>query len=288
MVSNRPFFAIDWSQVRPEVATMLGNREARIFNGVARRLDGSYRILQHMPFREVSLEMGSDLVTAAQSAASVPAALASVQTIVMMSTAVTVGAIVLSTEYLATRLTAIDQAIGALRREARDEQLLGWLDRSVSYVGALRALREVTSSRALLNENGDMVLQLLADLLVKRNHVVTFLEELSELQGRFTPITSETASAFLESMTTLLPKGVFLESRTAYCLERFRLGDNTREHGCAQYCGLLDRYRASTKELARLVVRGEAGCNTGIQTRVRSVRRMMALEENRLLLAHST
>jgi hypothetical protein len=66
---------------------------------------------------------------------------------------------------------------------------------------------------------------------------VTLLEQLIDLQPRLGEHTGAVAGQFLVSMTDLLPKAVFVESRAAYRHERFHCGTASGRMGSVSTMG---------------------------------------------------
>ena len=262
-------------------------------NGVARAPSDGHKILQHMPFRQVGIRGFDDLSGTAQRLQippSLPPGLdsAALQGVVALSTAVTVGAVVLCTAYLASKLKDLENRIERLQAELHGQNLLFYAARASAYFGAVEATREIVAHPLLVKENPDLVGQSISRLAGQRHEIMAFLNHLFRLFGQLTPDHQALALDFFHATLDFFPKAVFVESQAAYKLERFHLGDQIRLSAVAGYESCLADYRAwANSELKKVC--GGTGGHSGrlLGDRLAEARRILSSEENRLLLSHS-
>ncbi|MCF7674040.1 MAG: hypothetical protein K9N23_04940 [Akkermansiaceae bacterium] len=291
--SASQLFAIDWSQVSPAVCEALFSGKAGIINGVARARTDGYKILQHMPFRPVSIDGLNDLSSAARGVQNFPAVLsgiapASLQCAMALSTAVTVGTVVLCTAYLAEKLRELDGKIDRLHAEIRNQNLIYYAARASAYFGAVEAVREIIAQPLLVEENPDLVTQAISRLAGQRHETLAFLNHQYRTFHQLTPEHLEVGMDFFHATLDFLPKAVFVESQAAYKLDRFQLGDQIRRSGRIGYQSCADSYRAWGNSELRKTISG-VGSHSGrlLGERLTDAKRILNSEENKLLLDHS-
>jgi len=286
-------FAIDWSKVKRPVTEALMRGTARIMNGVARAPSNGHKILQHMPFRPVGINGFDDLSGAAQRL-QVPPHLppgfdtAALQGAIGLSTAVTVGAVVLCTAYLASKLEDLENRIEKLQAELQGQNLLFYAARASAYFGAVEASREIIAHPLLVKENPDLVAQAISRLAGQRHETLAFLNHLFHLSAQLPPDHQALALDFFHATLDFFPKAVFIESQAAYKLNRFHLGDQIRLSARAGYESCIAGYRMwANSELKKVC--GGSGSQSGrlLGDRLDGARRILSSEENRLLLDHS-
>jgi len=286
-------FAIDWSKVKRPVSRALLSGKARIINGVARAPSDDHKILQHMPFRPVAIN-GFDDVSGAAQRLQVPPSLppgfdsASLQSALALSTAVTVGAVVLCTAYLASKLRELEDKIERLQAELQSQNLLFYAARASAYFGAVEAVREIIAHPSLVKENPDLVAQSISRLAGQRHETLAFLNHLFRLFVQLTPSHQALALDFFHATLDFFPKAVFVESQAAYKLDRFYLGDQIRQSAQIDYMNCLSEYRTWANSELKKVIEG-AGGQSGrlLGERITEAKRILGSQESRLLLEHS-
>ena len=252
MITNE-IFTIDWNEVPAEIVEALNSGRAGIFNGVARSTE-NYAIMKHMPFKPVQMDSIRDLAQVAQQGQALAGA---VQMTVAISTAVTVGAVVLCTAYLASKLRELDSKIQRLDARLHGQNLIFYAEKAATYFAAVEATRELISTAELVEENRDLVGQSLSRLSGQRHETMAFLGNLCHLFDHLPDEDRGMALDFFHASLDFVPKAVLVESQAAYRLERFRLGDHVRKSAQRSYEECLSEYRSWGNGLLNKLTRGE-------------------------------
>ena len=281
-------FAIDWSQVPQHVADALHSGKALIMNGVA-RTSGTFEVIKHMPFRPVSLDNFTDLPASARQLQNlgslVRGSTTAIQTALALSTALTIGAVVVSTAYLASKLRDIEAKIERLQGELRGQNLLFYASKASSYFAAVEATRELIASPELVLENRDLAAHALSRLAAQRHETFAFLGNLFRVFEQLSPTHQALALDFFHATLDFVPKAVFVEVQAAYKLERFRLGTHTLASGRTAYDGCLVEYRTWANARFKSIISGKGTeADRLVAERMDDARRVLGSEENRLLL----
>lgn len=284
-------FAIDWSKVPKAVADALHSGKALIMNGVARDAR-SFEVLKHMPFRPVSLDNFNDLSGAAKQLQNlgplVKNATAVIQTTIALSTALTIGTVVVATAYLAHKLRELEAKIERLEGELRGQNLLFYASKTSAYFGAVEATRELIASPELIAENGDLAAHALSRLAAQRHESFAFLGNLFRSFEEFSPDHQALALDFFHATLDFVPKAVFVEVQVAYKLERFRLGVHTLGSARSAYEGCLCEYKIWANARIKSIMEGKGRkADHIVAERLNDAKRLLGSEENRLLLNFS-
>jgi hypothetical protein len=278
-------FILDESLVRPEVIEKLNNGTARIVNGVAREFPNRSSILQHMPFREISVKESSDLL---QSAKLIQQSQAMTMAAISVSTVAIMGAVIVATAYLSKKIDKLQDAIDDLQKEIGDQNLLFYAEKISFYFGSIESLRELIKDKDVVEENKDIIINSLSYLLISRSQLLSFIDNLIYLSDSFSDKHKEMVIEFINLTLELIPKGVFIESQAAYKLDRFVLGDNIRETSGKKYFEILGKYKNWTNEKHKELVRGNSNSATNVlRDKVESIKKVINSEENKLLLTVS-
>jgi len=281
-------YAIDWGQVPKDVFDALQSGDAVIMNGVARNVR-TLELLKHMPFRPVNLDGFSDLPGAARQLQNlgtlVQSSTAAIQTALALSTALTIGTVVVATAYLASKLRDLEAKIGRLEGELRGQNILFYASKASAYFGAVEATRELIASKELVAENGDLAAYALSRLAAQRHEAFAFLGNLFRSFEELSAAHQALALDFFHATLDFVPKAVFVEVQAAYKLERFRLGMHTLNSARAAYDGCLAEYKTWANTRLKSIVAGKgSGAAHLVAERLQDAKRLLDSEENRLLL----
>lgn len=287
-MSTPRLYAIDWNLVPPHVADALHSEKAKIMNGVARDV-GTLEVLKHMPFRPVELENFSDLSSKAgqvQSLGSlVQGSTAAIQAALAVSTALTIGSVVVATAYLAHKLRELERKIERLEGELRGQNVLFYASKASIYFGAVEATRELIASPEIVAENGDLAAQALSRLSAQRHEAFAFLGNLYRSFEELTPAHQALALDFFHATLDFVPKAVFIEVQAAYKLERFRLGIHIQNTAKSTYNTCVADYRMWANHQIKNVIAATAlGSAQVLKERLKDAKHLIDSEENRLLL----
>lgn len=284
-------FAIDWSQVPTHVADALFSGDALIMNGVARKA-GTMRTLKHMPFRPVPFDPAqftTDLSGPAGQLQNLGSlgqiSTTAIQTALALSTALTIGTVVVSTAFLAKKLRDLEVKIERLEGEVRGQNLLFYASKASTYFAAVEATRELIANPELIAENGDLAVHALSRLAAQRHETFAFLGNLFRSFEELSAAHQALALDFFHATLDFVPKAVFVEVQAAYKLERFRLGVHTLNSARTTYDGCLAEYREWANAQIKSIKKGEpTGAAPIVQERLQDAKRLLESEENRLLL----
>jgi hypothetical protein len=278
-------FVIDWGKVRPETMQLLESGYGRVINGVTRDLSQNYQIVQHMPFKQVTLPQSSDLLEIAKNAQSAQQAIGG---LIAASSVAIMGTVIISTAYLSHKLDNIQKKIDVLQKELHSQNLVYYSDRITTYFGTVEATREIISNEIVTKENPDLVILKISELSNMRNQLLSFLDNLVTVSDYFTTDHKSIAIDFINMTFDLIPKGVFIETQAAYKIERFYLGDNIRNSAREKYNNSIQSYRDWANSKYRSILKGgnDAGALV-FDNKIKEIRELISSEENKFLLEHS-
>lgn len=277
-------YTIYWPAVRLDTVEMINKGSARILNGVARNSQ-NFEIIQHMPFREVSVTESSNLL---QSAKLLQQAQAATMTAISISTVAIMGAVIIATAYLSNKIDKLQEKIENIQKEIGDQNLLFYAEKVSFYFGSIESLRQLIYNKYVIEENKDIIINALSNLLISRSQLISFVDNLIYLSDSFSNKHKEMVIEFINLTLELIPKGVFIESQAAYKLERFYLGDNIRQTSEKKYFEIMDKYKRWTNEKHKELIKGADNSSTkALMSKLDSIKSVINSEENKLLLSVS-
>jgi len=278
-------FILDESLIKPEVIQKLSQGTAQILNGVAREFPNRSLILQHMPFKEISVNESSNLL---QSAKFIQQAQAATMTAISISTVAIMGAVIIATAYLSNKIDKLQENIESLQKEIGDQNLIFYAEKVSFYFGSIESLRQLIYDKNVIEENKDVIINALSNLLISRSQLLSFVDNLIYLSDSFSDKHKEMVIEFINLTLELIPKGVFIESQAAYKLERFYLGDNIRQSSEKKYFEITDKYKKWTNEKYKELIKGINDSGTkALILKIDSIKNVINSEENKLLLSVS-
>lgn len=278
-------YVLDWERVKPEIIDLLESGDARVINGVARNVSDKFQIIQHMPFKQVSLPQGSTLLDIAKTIQSTQTTMSSM---IAMSSVVTMGSVMLSTAYLSLKLDNIQKAIDALQQELHGQNIVYYMEIITNYFGAVEATRELICNNNIVIENPDLIIIKIAELSTIRNQLISFLDSLITLSDIFTISHKSMVIDFINMIFYLIPKGIFIESQAAYRIERFYLGTSIRESAQIKYNNSIDHYRDWINSKYQSILKGDIDSNAKVfQNKFDEIKSLIESEENKILLENS-
>lgn len=278
-------YTIDWHKVAPETIIKLESGEARIINGVARNVNDKFQIIQHMPFTKVALKENSNLTDIART---IQSSTTTINSMIALSSVAIMGAVIISTAYLSSKLDKIQKKIDLIQQEIRGQNIIYYTDRITKYFGSVEATRELLINRNVVIENEDLIILKISELSNIRNQLISFLDNLITLSDNFTSDHKSMAIDFVNMTLDLIPKGIFIESQAAYKAERFYLGDSIRESGKIKYDATIQNYRNWANSKFNSIVRGVIDDNTKVlQKKLNDIKPLITSSENKILLENS-
>lgn len=282
MSAYERIYSIDWTNVTSETFDKLNNQSAQIINGVARD-SNTKSIIQHMPFKEINAENVDQLLPTAKSLQNVQ--LATTATIAA-STAVIMGAIILSTAYLSKKINSLNQKIDQVYRAIQEQNKLFYINKISEYFGSIKTLRFYISSEAIVNENKDLIKFAIVDAATKRNQLMSFLENLIYLVDSFDKDHKSFALDFINNTIDILPKGVFVESQAAFKTDKIILGEYILEDSYDNYITITNNYKNYINQTfkEKILPGLDVQSFKALEPKIDETRQVIYSEENKILL----
>ena len=289
MTSGNVFYKVLWEQVPSEFIEGLNTGKYARYNGVLRNASGSREIVKHLPLEPVTLsDSALDAGSLLEVSRGVQAAQAAITYTIAISTAAIMGAIVVSTAYLAKKIDKLQLAINKMQKEIQDQNMIYYTEKISDYFGAVESLREMIATGELVAENKDLILMKISSLGTQRCQMFSFMNSLLYMSDGFTPSSKAMALDFLNMSMMLFPKGICIESQAAYKIERFHCGDAIRIGGHEKYRQLADSYKNWGNEKVRSIYRGSVSSGEqALMGKFEDIKTVLNSEENTLLLEHS-
>ena len=153
------------------------NGQAVIRDGVAywQKGSGYNGIIQHLPFKEIDVKSMEHVKEIAQLTASTAAVSAAI------STGVILAALVVQTKYLANKLDSIQETVDQISKDIDSQNIIYYMDKISEYIGGVEVARTLLSNRDIANEIKEVSYPLLVDLATKRNHNLSFIDNILNL-----------------------------------------------------------------------------------------------------------
>lgn len=272
----------------PEVISGIESGEYQIFNGILRRSD-NFEIVKHIPLEPIDIidpKKIDDLLEMAKHTQKLQIATTG---LVAISTVAIMGTVVVATAYLGKKIDALQSQIAKVQQELQDQNILFYAEKVSRYFGQIEALREICSDQLAIKENNDYVVSLLAQSVSERNQLLAFMTTILHTIDRFSIEHKATAIDFITSSLFVLPKGTFIESQSAYKIERFSLGNNYRKAMTEKYNIILDTYKKWANNNYKRIVSGEYNqqLSNMLYPKLEDIKQLVYSEENHLILEYS-
>lgn len=275
-------WVIDEAALSRDLVDALAQGKAVIHDGVAYWAKGSGQsgIIQHLPFKETMAKSAEEAIKAAQMTTVMAAA---------ASTCIILGALIIQTKYLAAKLDRIQDAVDEISRDLHAQNIIYYMDKVTDYIGGIEVARTLLSDRELAHEIKDIACPLLASAAAKRNHALSFIDNVLNLARSTGELTSkhyELVVNFAHMMLEIIPLGMHTEYLLASRIGKPRLAEQILLDGAKRYDGAMQLYKSFLNEQHRKLVRGSLGDKAEIFHRIEHrAEQMIRSEENRLLLS---
>lgn len=276
-------------ELSKEIWDKINNNEFKIVDGVVRTVKGN-SIKKHIPHELVKIPDNEDLQAVSQQilAHVDKAQMAMIGTTALATTAI-IGAIIVSTIYLSKKIDKLQAKVDKILKELHDQNFIHYFEKVVYFFGEIESLREIISNREVLLENKDLVLMKLNEISTSRNQHLLFVDniifQIENKSPKHQDLLLDTINTFLE----IMPKAAFVESQAAYKIDRFLLGDNTRQSFLNSYDRVLNKYRSWCNDIVRLdrFNPTRTSLTEKILDKDDAIRSLINSTENRLLLENS-
>lgn len=204
------------------------------------------------------------------------------------STTIILAAIIVQTRYLASKLDKIQVTIDLISQDIHSQNILFYMDKISDYFGAVEAARSWLFDRDLADEIRDVAIPLLAELVSKRNQLLSFIDNILDLAK--TPALSarhfDLIVNFVRMMLDLIPKGIHVEYLLSARIGKIGLAEQILWDGGERHKTALDVYRDFLNNLHRDFVMGVIGDRVETyQVIEHQAEALFASEENQLLLS---
>lgn len=274
-------WVLDEAAFSKKLIDALAAGKAVIHDGVAYYAEGSGMtgIIQHLPFKETVFTSAEEALKAAQMTTIMAAA---------ASTCVILGALIIQTKYLAAKLDKIQHTVDEIAKELHGQNIIYYMDKVTDYIGNIEVARTLLKDRNLVSEIKDIAHPLLASAAAKRNHTLSFVDNILALAQNSNELTNkhyELVVNFAHMMLEIMPLGIHTEYLLAARLGKPMLAQLVLEDGADRYQGAMQQYKGFLNAQHRERVRGNIGDKGATLQRIEDkARRLIQSQENKLLL----
>lgn len=275
-------WVIDESNLSKTLLDALSQGKAAIHDGVAYWAEGSGKtgIIQHIPFKETMLRSAEEAIKAAQMTTIMAAA---------ASTCIILGALIVQTKYLSEKLNKIQVTVDEIAKEIHSQNIIYYTDKITDYIGGVEVARTLLRDRNLAHEIREVAFPLLATSAAKRNHALSFVDNVLNLARNSDDLTNkhyELIVNFAHMMLEIIPLGMHTEYLLASRIGKPQLAEQILLDGAERYQNAMDVYKDFLNEQHRSLVRGSIGNKAEIFHRIeKKAENLIRSDENNLLLS---
>ena len=122
------------------------------------------------------------------------------------------------------------------------------MDKTTDYIGGIEVARTLLSDRGLADEIKEVAYPLLASVAAKRNHALSFIDNILNLARSTNELTNkhyELVINFAHMMMEIMPLGMHTEYLLASRVGKPRLAEQILLDGAKRYESAMNRTRAS-------------------------------------------
>ncbi|MBF8659613.1 hypothetical protein [Pseudomonas putida] len=274
-------WVLDEAAFSKKLIDALAAGKAVIHDGVAYYAEGSGMtgIIQHLPFKETVFTSAEEALKAAQMTTIMATA---------ASTCVILGALIIQTKYLAAKLDKIQHTVDEIAKELHGQNIIYYMDKVTDYIGNIEVARTLLKDRNLVSEIKDIAHPLLASAAAKRNHTLSFVDNILALAQNSNELTNkhyELVVNFAHMMLEIMPLGIHTEYLLAARIGKPMLAQLVLEDGADRYQGAMQQYKGFLNAQHRERVRGNIGDKGATLQRIEDkARQLIQSQENKLLL----
>lgn len=275
-------WVIDESKLSKALLEALSQGKAVIHDGVAYWAEGSGKtgIIQHIPFKETMLKSAEEAIKAAQMTTVIATA---------ASTCIILGALIIQTKYLAEKLDKIQLTVDEIAKELHSQNIVYYMDKITDYIGGVEVARTLLRDRSLAHEIKEIAFPLLATSAAKRNHALSFIDNVLNLVRNSDDLTNkhyELIINFAHMMLEITPLGMHTEYLLASRVGKPQLAEQILLDGAERYQNAINVYKGFLNEQHRDLIRGSIGNKAEIFHRIeKKAENLINSDENRLLLS---
>ena len=275
-------WVIDEAALSDKLREALASGKAVIHDGVAYWAEGSGKtgIIQHLPFKETAIKSAEEAIMAAQMTTVIATA---------ASTCIILGALIIQTKYLAAKLDRIQSTVDEIARDLHAQNIVYYMDKITDYIGGIEVARTLLKDRSLVGEIREIAYPLLASAAAKRNHALSFIDNILNLARNTNELTNkhyELVINFAHMMMELMPLGIHTEYLLASRVGKPRLAEQILLDGTQRYDAAMNQYKGFLNEQHRALIRGSIGDKADIFHRIEhKAEQLIGSQESRLLLS---
>lgn len=275
-------WVIDESKLSKMLLDALSQGKAVIHDGVAYWAEGSGKtgIIQHIPFKETVLQSAEEAIKAAQMTTVMAAA---------ASTCIILGALIVQTKYLAAKIDKIQVTVDEIAKEIHSQNIIYYMDKITDYIGGVEVARTLLRDRSLAHEIKEIAFPLLATSAAKRNHALSFVDNVLNLVRNSDDLTNrhyELIINFAHMMLEIMPLGMHTEYLLASRIGKPQLAELILIDGAERYQNAISVYKGFLNEQHRSLIRGSIGNKAEIFHRIeKKAENLIKSDENSLLLS---
>ncbi len=203
---EKTIFILDERRLTKEFIEAYNAGKVTIRDGVGYWAKGSGKtgIIKHLPFKEAPYEGVKEAMKQAQIANVLTAA---------ASTSVILGAIVVQTRYLASKLETLQAQVDVIAQDQHSSNIVFYLEKVTSYAGLIASARTLLINRDVIDECRDIASLLLTSLMVQRNQILSFVDNLLSyaVSQEVSPRYYKLVVNFVQTILDVVPSAAHLE-----------------------------------------------------------------------------
>ena len=278
-------WVLDESKLNETLVDALTKGKAVLHDGVAYWAEGSGKtgVIQHLPFKEAAYKSTEEALKAAQMTTVIATA---------ASTCVILGALIIQTKYLAAKLDKLQETVDEISKDVHAQNVIYYMDKITDYIGGIEFARTLLRDRTLAGEISEVAYPLLAQVAAKRNHVLSFIDNILNLASNQRDITErhyELIVNFAHIMMEIMPMGIHTEYLLTARVGKPRLAEQILLDGAHRYESAMFVYKSFMNKQHKALVRGTIGDRARVyQSIERKVEALVTSTENKLLLTLPT
>ncbi len=272
---------LDESKLNQTLVEALAQGKAVIHDGVAYWAEGSGKtgVIQHLPFKEATVKSVEEAIKAAQMTTVIATA---------ASTCIILGALIIQTKYLAAKLDKIQATVDEIAKDVHSQNIIYYMDKITDYMGGIEVARTLLADRSLAEEIREVAYPLLANVAAKRNHSLSFIDNILSLARNTKELTNrhyELIVNFAHMMMEIMPIGMHTEYLLASRVGKPRMAEQILLDGAKRYDSAMLVYKGFLNEQHKALVRGTIGDKAEIYHRIEhKAESLINSLENQLLL----
>lgn len=277
---------LDTDNLKQEVINGLNNGMVNVYDGVVywAKQSGNKGIIQHLPFKEIVIDKTDDVMSLAKSIQGLQATTLGV---VGLSTCIILGALIIQTQYLSSKIDKLQETIDILAAEIHSQNIIYYMDKISSYFGAIESARILLLDKSIKEEIRDIAASLLANIACKRNELFSFLDNILSIAHVVSPNHYELIVDFVHLVLDILPKAIYIEKELYARIDKINAAEFIFQESRTHYTRLLEMYKSWCNQQYKDSINGKLPQSYAIAflRREEKVANLFKSKENTLLLS---